>query len=120
MLWGTRFCTWGLRLCGDNTASLQEALSVKGRGALGPLSRELSLFNHKRAEYLAHGGRGKWYSNVADRDGNVRTFEDYVEHFRGTAISYEGGFIDQEHPQLAYKAATIEYDFQEEQPDVEH
>lgn len=45
-----------------------------------PLSRELSLFNHKRAEYLAHGGTGKWYSDVADRDGNVRTFEDYVEH----------------------------------------
>ena len=57
---------------------------------------------------------------VADDGIFFIAFEDYVEHFRGTAISYESGFIDQEHPQLAYKAATIEYDFQEEQPDVEH
>ena len=57
---------------------------------------------------------------VADDGIFFIAFEDYVEHFRGTAISYESGFIDQEHPQPAYKAATIGYDFQEEEPDVEH
>ena len=38
-------------------------------------------------------------------------FEDYVEHFRGTAISYESGFSDLDNPQLSYKSTTITHNF---------
>ena len=45
-----------------------------------PVSRELSFYNHKVAEYLQTKDRNQWYSDVSEEDGSVLPFEDHAEN----------------------------------------
>ena len=65
-IWGSQFTVESLAVLGDNTGSLQDALHLKGRGALLALSRELSW---RRARYgwrFAVGHVPSEYNDVAD------------------------------------------------------
>ena len=57
--------------------------------------------------------------NMVDAEDGIFfiPFQDYVEHFRGTAISYESGFSDLENPQLTYKSTTLDYNFRRKPED---
>ena len=46
--WGDRFTTEHLEIVGDNTAALQDALELKGRGPMLALSREIELRRAQR------------------------------------------------------------------------
>ncbi len=44
-----------------------------------PISRELSLYNHKVYSYAANQDTKMWYSDVVDANGTVMSFEEYAE-----------------------------------------
>lgn len=44
-----------------------------------PVSRELSLYNHRVSEYLQTKDRNQWYSNVLKEDGSVMPFHNYTD-----------------------------------------
>jgi hypothetical protein len=44
-----------------------------------PVSRELSLYNHKVYEYLETNDRNQWYADVLKGDGSVKSFSDYTD-----------------------------------------
>ena len=44
-----------------------------------PVSRELSLFNHKRSLFIENSVHDKWYSDVAFKNGTLMDFEQYSE-----------------------------------------
>ena len=44
-----------------------------------PVSRELSLYNHKVAEYMQTHSRNQWYSDVATNDGSVIPFHEHSD-----------------------------------------
>jgi len=65
-----------------------------------PTSRELSLYNHKKTEYLKNQKNNEWYSDVADANSNtLMSFEEYSRHVLVDRLSNqfwesEGKYID--------------------------
>jgi hypothetical protein len=51
-----------------------------------PVSRELSLYNHKVYEYLQTKDRTQWYSDVSKEDGSVKPFSDYTDVVKNYTI----------------------------------
>lgn len=44
-----------------------------------PISRELSLYNHKVYKFAGNQDTSMWYSDVIDANGTVMSFEEYAE-----------------------------------------
>ena len=45
-----------------------------------PISREMSLYNHKRADFERNPDKTSWYGDVAFTNGTIKTFEQYAEY----------------------------------------
>ena len=43
-----------------------------------PISREVSLYHHKKAEYLNNPQPNEWYSHIV-QNNTVLTFDEYVD-----------------------------------------
>ena len=65
-LWGDRFVSQSLAVLGDNAGSLQDALHMKGRGALLALSRELSWRQARHRWQFAVGHVPSEHNDVSD------------------------------------------------------
>jgi len=65
-VWGSRFVSESLAVLGDNTGSLQDALHLKGRGALLALSRELSWRQSRYGWQFAVGHVPSEHNDVSD------------------------------------------------------
>ena len=65
-MWGSRFVTESLAVLGDDTGSLQDALHLKGRGALLALSRELSWRQSRYGWQFAVGHVPSEHNDVSD------------------------------------------------------
>ena len=66
MVWGDRFVASKLLILGDNIGALSDALSLKGRGALEAISRELSWRQARRGWQFDVGHLPSEYNNIAD------------------------------------------------------
>ena len=59
---------------GDQLKSLKIMVMLRE-----PVGRELSLYNHKIYEYSKTHNRTAWYSDVANEDGSLMTFDDFTD-----------------------------------------
>ena len=66
LTWGTSLRRQGLALLGDNIAALQLALSLKGKGALNTISREIAWRRCRHGWYYAVGHLAAEQNDLAD------------------------------------------------------
>ena len=66
MVWGDRFVKHSLAILGDNTAALQNALSLKGRGPLLAVAREVSWRKARRSWCFEVGHLPSESNTIAD------------------------------------------------------
>ena len=75
LVWGNRFVSDSVMVVGDNTGALDNALSLKGKGELIAISRELSWRQAKRGWLFSVGHLPSEFNVVADalsRQGSPR------------------------------------------------
>eukprot|EP00970_Alexandrium_tamarense_P008208 scaffold1559_cov193-Alexandrium_tamarense.AAC.25 len=53
-----------------------------------PVAREMSLYNHKASEFKRTQDMEAWFSNVADDDGNVMSFDEYTTQLKYYAMPF--------------------------------
>ena len=66
LVWGDRFVDHSLEVLGDNTAALSNALSLKGRGPMLAVAREISWRRARRAWQFRVGHLPSEHNNVAN------------------------------------------------------
>ena len=66
MVWGDRFTEEALDISGDNTSALSNALSLKGRGAMLAVAREISWRKARRSWNFRVGHLPSEHNGVAD------------------------------------------------------
>ena len=66
LTWGNKFVTESVMVVGDNTGALNNALSLKGKGELIAIARELSWRQAKRGWLFSVGHLPSEFNVVAD------------------------------------------------------
>ena len=66
MRWGADFSSNGLRLLGDNLAALNGALSLRGRGGLSQITKEMSWRKVRFQRRFAAGHLPSEHNHLAD------------------------------------------------------